>query len=58
MITTHGESNFIIEYAKDRVMVTVELPDRQISFTMSATTAMELSRKLATQSARAMTEEA
>ena len=58
MITTHGGSNFIIEYAKDRVRVTVELPDRQISFTMSATTAMELSRKLATQSARAMTEEA
>ncbi|MEK0217259.1 hypothetical protein WM014_00105 [Bifidobacterium mongoliense] len=58
MITTHGEADFTIEYAKDRVRVTVELSGRQTAVTMPATTAMELSRTLAAQSALAMTEEA
>jgi hypothetical protein len=58
MITTHGDADFTVEHMADRVRLTVELADRQTAVTMPATTAMELSRTLAAQSALAMTEEA
>lgn len=58
MITTHGDADFTVEHAKDSVRVTVEQAGRQTAVTMPATTAMELSRTLAEQSALAMTEEA